>query len=155
MSTHEHARQYRDFSLEMSTTKVHIPAITVGSIVGVLVLATAYENALDAITLGVAAQSVITLDRTILSAAAPTNVFAQRELKWLVHYHSATLGHKFTLEIPTADPTARLVPGTDLMDLTETAALAYKTSFEAFAVAPDDDTDQCVIDYIELVGRNL
>jgi hypothetical protein len=156
MSSHEHARQYRDYSGELSTTKINIPAITVGSIVGVLVLLTNYEGALDGITTGIASQSVITLDRTTLSAERPTNEFSQRELKWLVHYHSATLGHKFTMEIPTADPTGRLVPGTDLMDFsTDTAAIGFKTAFEAAAVAPDDDTDQCVIDYVELVGRNL
>jgi hypothetical protein len=154
-AVHEYAIQYRDFSSELSTTKIFIPAITVGSIVGVLALIAAYKTAVDGITLGIASQDVITLDRNTLSAARPTNVFAQRELKWLVHYHSATLGHKFTLEIPTADPTGRLIAGTDLMDLAETAAAAWKTDFEAAAVAPDDDTDQCVVDFVELVGRNL
>ncbi len=155
MSTHEHARQYRDFSNELSTTKVNVPAITVGTISALLTQMAAYEVALDNITLGVASQSVVTLDRTVLSAARPTNVFAQRELKWLVHYHSNTLGHKFTCEIPTADPTGRLITGTDFMDLTETAAAAWKTVFEALVVAPDDDTDQVTIDFVELVGRNL
>jgi len=155
MSVHEHARQYRDFSDELSTTKIFIPAITVGTIATILGELGNYETALDAITLGVASQSVITLDRTVLSAARPANVFAQRELKWLVHYHSNTLGHKFTCEIPTADPTGRLIPGTDLMDLTEAAADAWKTNFEIVAVAPDDDTDQVTVDFVELVGRNL
>jgi len=155
MSTHEHTRQYRDFSNELSSTKVFIPALTALTIADILILAAAYEGELDGITLGVASQSVITLDRTVLSAARPTNVFAQRELKWLVHYHSNTLNHKFTLEIPTADPTGRLIAGTDFMDLTETAAAAWKAGFEAFAVAPDDDTDQVTVDFVELVGRNL
>lgn len=154
-AVHEYARQYRDFSNELSTSKIHIPAITVGTIVSLLIQIGAYAADLDAITLGIASQDTITLDRNTLSAARPTNVFAQRELKWLVHYHSNTLNHKFTLEIPTADPTGRLIAGTDLMDLTETAAAAWKLNFEALAVAPDDDTDQCTVDYVELVGRNL
>lgn len=129
--------------------------MTALTIAGLLPQFAAYEVTLDDITLGIASQSVITLDRTILSASRPTNVFAQRELKWLVHYHSNTLGEKFTLEIPTADPTGRLVAGTDLMDLTQTQAAAWKTAFEVIAVSPNDDTDQCTVDFVELVGRNL
>lgn len=129
--------------------------MTALTIAEILTQLASYEITLDGITLGTASQSKIILDITPLSADAPTNVFAQRELKWLVHYHSNTLNHKFTLEIPTADPTGRLQPGTDLMDLTETAAAAWKTSFEVNAVAPDDDTDQVTVDYVELVGRNL
>lgn len=155
MSQHTHARQYRDFSRETSTTTVFIPALTALTISTILPELTTYEGALDAITLGVASQSKIILDITPLSADAPTNVFAQRELKWLVHYHAATTGKKFTLEIPTADPTGRLLAGTDLMDLTEVAAANWKSQFEVIAVSPDDDTDQCVVDYVELVGRNL
>jgi len=154
-AVHEYARQYRDFSNELSSTRLHIPAITVGTIVALLVEIADYAAALDALTLGVPSQDTITLDRNTLSADRPTNVFAQRELKWLVHYHSNTLNHKFTLEIPTADPTGRLIAGTDLMDLTNTEAAAWKTLFEVLAVAPDDDTDQCTVDYVELVGRNL
>jgi len=154
-AVHEYARQYRDFSNELSSTRIHIPAITVGTIVALLVEIADYAAAVDALTLGVPSQDTITLDRNTLSADRPTNVFAQRELKWLVHYHSNTLNHKFTLEIPTADPTDRLIAGTDLMDLTNTEAEAWKTLFEVLAVAPDDDTDQVTVDYVELVGRNL
>lgn len=155
MSAHILARQYRDFSNELSTTRIYVPAMTALSIASILTEMAAYETALDAVTLGVASESVVTLDRTILSAALPTNVFAQRELKWLVHYHSNTLNHKFTLEIPTADPTGRLVAGTDLADMTNAQWIAYKAAFEVVGVAPDDDTDQVTIDFIELVGRNL
>jgi len=94
MADHTLARQYRDFSNELSTTKVYIPAITVGSIVGVLALAATYEAALDGITIGEAAKSTIVMDSNILSADLPDSEFAQRELKWLVHYHAATLGTK-------------------------------------------------------------
>jgi len=155
MSDHTLARQYRDFSAELSTARVYVPAMTALTIAGLLPQFAAYEITLDNITLGVAAQSVITLDRTVISAGLPASAFAQREMKWLVHYHSATLGTKFTMEIPTADPAGRLIPGTDRMDLTEANALAWKTSFEVIAVSPDDDTDQCVVDFVELVGRNL
>jgi len=154
-AVHEYLRQYRDFSRELSATRLHIPAITIGTIATLLGIIGNYADDLDNITLGVASQDVITLDRNTLSADVPTNVFAQRELKWLVHYHSNTLNEKFTLEIPTADPTGRLIAGTDLMDLTETNAASWKTNFEILAVSPNDDTDQCTVDFVELVGRNL
>jgi hypothetical protein len=154
-AVHTYSRQYRDYSRELSNATLFIPAITVGTIVAILGEIGNYATALDGITLGVAAQDVIVLDRNVLSASVPGSEFAQRETKWLVHYHSATLQNKFTLEIPTADPTGRLQPGTDLMDLTDTQAAAWVSTFEILAVAPDDPTDQCVVDFVELVGRNL
>jgi len=152
---HFYERTYRDFSLEKSTHKINLSVITVGTIVGVLANIANYVAAVDAIVLGVAAQDAIIMDRTTLSGSAPTDPFAQRELKWLVHYHGDTTGKKYTLEIPTADPTGRLVTGTDLMDLTETDAATWKTAFEGICMSPDDDTETITIDYVELVGRNL
>jgi len=156
MSQHIAARQYRDFSKELSTVRYYVPAMTALTITAILAEISAMEASLDAVTLGVASESVITLDRTTLGAGLPASPFAQRELKWLVHYHSNTLNHKFTLEIPTADPVgAPLVPGTDLADLSVSPWTTFKTTFEIVAVAPDDDTDQVTIDFIELVGRNI
>jgi len=149
-------RQYRDFSDELSAVRINVPAMTALTIATILGEITNMETSLDAVTIGVAAESVITLDRTVISAARPASAFAQRELKWLVRYHSNTLNHKFTLEIPTADPVgAPLIPGTDLADLSVTPWTTFKTNFEIVAVAPDDDTDQVTIDSITLVGRNL
>jgi len=156
MSAHTMLRQYRDFSDELSAVRIYVPAMTALTITAILAEMSAMEVSLDAVTLGVASESVITLDRTVLSAARPASPYAQRELKWLVSYHSNTLNHKFTLEIPTADPVgAALVPGTDLADLSVEPWLTFKTTFEIVAVAPDDDTDQVTIDKVTLVGRNL
>lgn len=152
---HYYDRKYRDFSDETSTHRINIPAITVTTIVAELGEIAGYATVVDAITLGVAAEDKIVMDKTTLSAAIPTNVFAQRESKWLVHYHGNTTNKKFTCEIPTADPTGRLLPGTDLMDLTETAASDWKDQFELLARSPDDDAENVTVDYVELVGRNL
>jgi len=156
MSQHIMLRQYRDFSSELSAVRINVPAMTALTIATILGEIANMETSLDAVTIGVASESVITLDRTVISAALPASAFAQRELKWLVRYHSNTLNHKFTLEIPTADPVgAPLIPGTDLADLSVTPWTTFKTNFEIVAVAPDDDTDQVTIDSITLVGRNL
>lgn len=150
-----YARTYRDFSGEVSTHKINLSVITVGTIVGVLANITNYSGAVDAITLGEPAADETVLNRSVLSGDNATSEFAQRELKWLVHYHGDTSGKKFTQEIPCADPTGRLLPGTDLMDLTETAAAAWKTAFEGINMSPDDDTETTTVDYVELVGRDL
>jgi len=152
---HFYDRQYRDYSKELSTARINISVITVGTIVGVLANIANYKAALDDIVLGTPSMDMIIMDRTVLSGASPTDVFAQRELKWLVHYHGDTTGKKYTHEIPCANPTANLVPGTDLMDLTATDPATWKTAFEGIVVAPDDDTETVTIDYVELVGRNI
>jgi len=145
----------KDFSDENSTVKIHNGAITAVSIAGFLTAFGGMRTALEAITLGTMAQEQWIGDLTLLSNTLPTNPFAQRELKWLVRYHGDTTGKKFQLEIPTADPTDRLVAGTDLADLTETDMAAFVTAFEAFARTPDSDTETVTIDQIVLVGRNL
>jgi len=155
MANHVSVFSFRDFSRELSNVRMYNGAITAVSIGGFLTAFGGMRTALEAITLGVAAQEQWIGDLTVLSAAAPTNVFAQRELKWLVRYHGNTSNKKFTMEIPTADPTGRLVTGTDLADLTETSMAAFVTAFEAFARTPDDDTETVSVDEVVLVGRNL
>jgi len=155
MPVHVSVYTLLDFSGEKSTVRMYNGAITAVSIGGFLTAFGGMRTALEAITLGVVNQEQWIGDITLLSNTLPTNVFAQRELKWLVRYHGDTTQKKFQLEIPTADPTDRLIPGTDLADLTETNMEAFVTAFEAFARTPDDDEETVTVDEIVLVGRNL
>lgn len=61
---------------------------------------------------------------------------------------------KFRQEIPTPD-TDKLVPGTDLADMTDTDIAAYVTAFETIAKSPDDDTEGVNVLDMRLVGRNI
>jgi len=157
MSIHTYSRTYRDYSGELSTATLSVPPITAVDLAGFLIGLAAYEAALDAFVLGEAAKSEIMMDRTIISADLPASAVAQRELKWLVRYHGVDSNTKATMEIPTPKITLTdvLVPGTDIVDLTQTQAAAFVTNFEAIGVFPGTDTEHVVVDQIVLVGRNL
>jgi len=101
------------------------------------------------------AKQVLVAEIDVISAALPTNVYAQRELKWLVRYHDTVTGKKYTLTLPCADPTARLIAGTDLANLAQTEVAAFVTRFQSYAKDPDTQTNDVLVDQIQLVGRNL
>jgi len=144
-----------DFSREKSSFQVYNGAITAGTIAGFLTNFGALRTATAAIILGIIQKEKWVGDDTILDQDFPTNVFAQRELKALIVYQGDTSLKKFTLEIPTFDPTARMIAGTDLIDLTETDMAAWVAAFEAIARTPDSDTETVTVLEGRLVGRNI
>lgn len=152
---HKAIFSWRDYSREVSTSTVYHGAITALNIGAFLTEYGALKNAMDAISLGTLAKEMIVLDETVLTADSPTNVFAQRELKWLVRYKGNTNEAVYTLTIPCADPAGRLLPGQDMADLTQTEMAAFVTAFEQLAKAPDNDTESVTVLSIELVGRNI
>jgi hypothetical protein len=108
-----------------------------------------YTATLDLVLGSQAATSELAVStRSAVENAEP---LAQRENKWLVRYHDAD-STKFTVEVPTAK-LSLLDTGTEFLDLTGTAAAAYKTAFEAVVKSPDDPTLAVVIDSIQFVGR--
>lgn len=155
MAAHKSQYTLKDFSDENSSVEVYNGAITAVSIAGFLTSFGNLRDAIDTITLGEMHKEQWIGDTTVLSNDIPTNAFAQRELKWLVSYKGNTTNKKFTVEIPTADPTDRLVPGTDLADLTNTDIADFVTAFEAHCRTPDSDTENVTVLKMTLVGRNL
>lgn len=143
-----------DYSEENSRTTISNGAITAVSIAGFLTQLGNLRTALGNIILGTVAKEQWVGDNTVLSNTPPADPAAQIELKWLVTYESVTQKKKFRQEIPTADP-AKLIPGTDKADLTDTDVAAYITAFEAIAKSPDDDTEGVNVLDINLVGRNV
>lgn len=146
---------FLDFSNEKSTFSVFNDAITAVSLPGFLTQFGALRTALEGVTLGVVQQEQWVGDRTVISNTPPTDPFAQRELKWLVGYTNPASGKLFTVEVPTADPTGRLVAGTDLADLNEAAMAAFVTAFENLVSPPDDQAGAVNVEYVRLVGRNI
>jgi len=144
-----------DFSNEKSGVTVYNGAITAVSIAGFLTNFGALRTAIEGITLGTMHQEAWIGDRELISNTLPTNAEAQREKKWLVTYTGNTSGKKFTLEIPTADLTGRLVSGTDLANLSNTEIAAFITAFETIARSPDNDEENVTVQTIKFVGRNL
>lgn len=155
MAKHKSIFTLLDYSDEKSSVNIYNGAITAVSIGGFLTQFGEMRTALEGITLGTMHQEQWIGDVTLLSNARPASPVAQRESKFLVRYHNVVTGKKFTLEIPTADLTGRVVAGTDRALLTETNMAAFVTAFNAFARSPENDTDAVVIDDILVVGRNL
>lgn len=144
-----------DFSGEKSPASIPAGPITALSIAGFLTEFGQMRAAIDGITLGAIHKEMWVGDDTVLTNVLPTNAFAQRELKWLVRYRGNTSQKIFTLELPTADPTGRLIAGTDRMDLTETAAAAFVTRFNSFTRSPEDPNEAVTLMEVILVGRNI
>jgi len=88
----------------------------------------------------------------VISALPPSSPFAQREIKWLVPFFDLVTNKRYQREIPTPDLNL-LSLGTDFMDMTLAAAIAFKAAFEALVVSPDGKAVEMETPYC--VGRNL
>lgn len=144
-----------DYSKEKSSVTVLNGSITALTIAAFLTQFGTLKTATEGITKGVIVGSSWVGDKDTLAAAPPLDVFAQRELKWLVRYENVVSHKVYTLEIPTADPTDRLLPESDKADLTDAAIIAWVDAFEAIGRSPENDVDGVAVLDITLVGRNL
>ena len=144
----------RDASDELSRFSVYHGAITAASIAGYLTQVGALRTALSNMILGTVASEQITMDSTVLSNALPGTPNAQIELKLQFNYEGDTSHKKFRIEVPTADP-AKLIAGTDVVDLTDSEVAAFITAFEAIGRSPDADTETVTVLNARLVGRNI
>lgn len=72
----------------------------------------------------------ITAQTIVDSALIPADTGAQRERKALVTYRDTTTGKTYRLEIPTFSMVG-VVPGTDVLDLTNADWVAFVTQFES------------------------
>jgi len=143
-----------DYSEEKSPVSFSFGGVTALNIAGFITQFGALRTALTSIITGVVQKEKWVGDDTVLSNTPPTDQNAQIELKWLLTYEGATTKKKFRQEIPTPD-TTKLVPGTDLADMTDTDIAAYVTAFETIAKSPDDDAEGVNVLDMRLVGRNI
>jgi hypothetical protein len=143
-----------DYSGEKSTFRVHSENITAANFAAQETERTALFTALAVLQLGTLAKSGYG-NESIGVSTLPTNVYAQRELKWLISYEGFASGKKFQVELPIADLTGNLVVGTDLADVTSTEWAAFITAFEAFVKSPDDPAEAVIFLGARLVGRNI
>lgn len=150
-----------DASNEKAVFSMNVGVVTGASLPGLLTNLGAFETAMDAVTLcNIYRKRLQVYDNPGTDPSIPSNQSAQRELRWLVHYHDSQamfgaeannfFGEKYTCEVPGADPSL-LVAGTDLMNVAAGAGATFKTEFQDCFLAPSGGT--LVVDYIELVGR--
>jgi hypothetical protein len=144
-----------DYGGETSTMQCAGVALTAANFDATIALWEALESALvgaNGITLG-------NLTKTAIAHTEPTGLLepasplAQRETKWLVHYHVVSTGNKYTLEIPNADITLLDPNARDRMLIASGDGAAFVSAFEDVVKSPDD-LQPVVVDYILHVGRN-
>lgn len=144
---------YVDYSDEKSSFQFNFGAITAVSLPGFLTQFGAFRTATNAISLGTLVSDQWVGDATKYGNAPPTNPNAQRERKFLVTYEDTTTLALYRLEIPCADLTGRMIPDTDLVDLTNTQIAAWITAFEALCRSPEGNA--VVVVRMQAVGRNI
>lgn len=143
-----------DYSQETSSFGVNSAVLTAGNIVAQTSAAIALSDAVQNLSLGhLSKQTLVNLP--VNDPGVPTNVFAQRELKWLVTYQAVTSGKKFQIEIAAPDLTDNVVANSDIADLGSDDWADFVTAFVAFAKSPDDVTDSVIVLGARLVGRNI
>lgn len=138
---------------ESTTISLPVTTLTAANYAAQSALIAALITALEGITIGNPAKSETTILRSIISTDPASTVQAQRENKYLLRYHGATLHQKFQASIGTAD-LDQLVPNTEFIDLTGGAGLALKDAFEDIVKSPDDAAEAVVLDSVQFVGRN-
>jgi len=146
--------QITDYTDEKSSFAVISGPIDEDNLADEQTLAAALFGAIDNLTIGAVTKQIMGLE-IYNTPEIPTNVYAQREEKWLVTYAGNVSGKQYTLEIAAPDLTGNLSGNTDVADLSAADWVAFKTAFEAFAKAPDDDGEGVVLLKARLVGRNI
>jgi len=144
----------RDYSNELSNFGVTGVTLTEANFDAQLALYATLSGAVENLTIGHLDKynvAVIPLDTPI----TPSNVNAQRELKWLVQYMGDVSGKIFQIEIAAPDLTANLVPNSDVANLASTDWAAFVAAFEAVARSPDNGTETVTVTAARLVGRNI
>lgn len=147
-----HSRTYLDFSNEKSTLRFFVTQITSANLVATVAQINAIGLALLDLTLGALDKTQTVLSFQASNPTAPTNPYAQRELKWLVQYRDTVTLREYQMEIPCADLTDNLLPGTDRADLASADWAQFVTDFEAGALSQDGNAIVILDAYV--VGRN-
>lgn len=169
MAGEQHSIGFLDYSLENSSSSVHVGGVTAVSLPGLLTQIAAYVTAVDNITIGTLRDDTLIAFSTNRSSTPPASPLARRESKWLIRYEdnlpffddpvnaipNAGFGKIFTFTIPTADflLTGAFPLNSDDAVLTQTQLAAFVTAFEAMARSPYGGTVNVL--GIEAVGRNL
>jgi len=144
----------RDYSNELSSFGVTSVTGNAGNLAAELTEAAALSSAIENLTIGHLDKytySINVLDTPI----TPSNVYAQREIKWLVNYMGDVSGKLFSIEIAAPDLTDNIIPNGDIADLTSTDWVAFISAFEGYARSPDNGTETVTVTGARVVGRNI
>jgi len=146
--------QITDYTDEKSSFAVTSVAANAGNLAAQQTAAAALFAAIEDLSIGAVTKQIMGLE-IYNTPEIPTNVYAQREEKWLVYYAGDSSGKQFTIEIAAPDLTDNLAGNTDIADLASTDWAAFVTAFEAYARSPENGTETVTVVKARLVGRNI
>lgn len=139
---------------------MNVGIITGASLPGLLTNLGTFQTALEAVIIGTVFKNALSVYDNPTGNAKPSNVYAQREIRWIVHYHDSqamfglepnpSFGRSYTSEWACPN-LSLLVTDTDLMKIDTGAGATFVTEFQDTFLAPSGGT--LVVDFIELVGR--
>lgn len=155
-----------DWSRETSRFSITTGNVTAVSLPGLLDEVGDLRTAIEGITLGNVTKESLSVFDTTLTNATPASDLAQVEDVWVVTYEdnlpffddpvnaipNEGFGRLFTVTIPTADKSGRMLANTDFADLTNGGIAAFVTAFETTARSPYGGTVNVVS--IRYGGRN-
>jgi len=144
----------RDYSNETSNFGVTSLDVSSANLDAQLGLQTALSSAVENLTIGHLDKYTLAIEG-LNSPITPSNVYAQREVKWLVTYQGDVSGKIFSLEIAAPNLTDNLNGNSDQADLGSTDWVAFIDAFEDFARSPDNGTEAVTVLGARVVGRNI
>jgi len=146
-----YTRTMIDYDSEATTFRVRATQLTAANFDAQVALNVALGAAIVGITRGHVTK--IAYANEVVTQPTPDDPLSQRENKWLIRYHDASTGDKYTCELGTADlsvldPNNRGFAQMGDADVVD----AFVDAFEAYVVSADDNAVE--IDSIQFVGRN-
>lgn len=147
-----YSRTLKDYDDELTTIQVHCADLNAGNIAAQVTAQSDFGTGINGISLGTLQR--IQYGNVVNSLqAAPTNTWAQRELKWRVDFRDTVSGEPGYFTIGTADTSKLSATDKGKADPLDADVIAFTTNAEAYVLSKDGNPIS--IEQIVLVGRNV
>jgi hypothetical protein len=147
-----YTRTLKDFDGEVSNVQVHVADLNAGNIAAQITLQSDFGAAINNLSLG-SLQKIANGNQVDSNQPAPTNVWAQRELKWRVDFTDDVTGEPgfYTIPMANADLLSAIAKGE--ADLTDADVIAFVAASDAYVLSKQGNPTSVV--RIVMVGRNI
>lgn len=147
-----YSRTLKDFDGEVSTVQVHTTDLNAGNIAAQITLQADFGTAINDMSLG-SLQKIAYGNLVESNQPKPSNVWAQRELKWRVDFTDDVTGEPgfYTIPCANADLLSLIAPAE--ADLTDADVIAFVAASDAYVLSKAGNATS--VQRIVMVGRNI